>query len=92
MPLEQGLRLLFPKLEHFKYISVREHIPLEQGLRRRFLLLLLRLHSVREHIPLEQGLRRSVCFIIYFNTFLVREHIPLEQGLRPYFDASSPDI
>ena len=38
--------------------KVREHIPLEQGLR---LLLLLLLRSkfpwVREHIPLEQGLR-----------------------------------
>ena len=62
---------------------VREHIPLEQGLRRyhttdyrrKFL-------SVREHIPLEQGLRPEILFC-YPALDSVREHIPLEQGLRP---------
>ena len=78
--------------------QVRDHIPLEQGLR------LGRLdcdschESVRDHIPLEQGLRRcqsrqrpySIRTRIKTRgaalTWLrsgVRDHIPLEQGLRP---------
>ena len=62
---------------------VREHIPLEQGLRRHPTNNKERMiSSVREHIPLEQGLRPfKLCSE---NTVLciVREHIPLEQGLR----------
>ena len=62
---------------------VREHIPLEQGLRRRMLLEgdVLGI-SVREHIPLEQGLRRNVTLKTEKVRRGVREHIPLEQGLR----------
>ena len=37
---------------------VRDHIPLEQGLRQDFRLLQSLRNSVRDHIPLEQGLRR----------------------------------
>ena len=62
---------------------VRDHIPLEQGLRPgspaspstlRF--------SVRDHIPLEQGLRPAQSSPSWYST-RVRDHIPLEQGLRP---------
>ena len=61
---------------------VREHIPLEQGLRLGRELDVVRLSTeVREHIPLEQGLRPHSPSE-YFSAFLVREHIPLEQGLR----------
>ena len=68
--------------DHFLVFPVREHIPLEQGLRHEDLssfeeILVL----VREHIPLEQGLRlMSLCFLA--QEVDVREHIPLEQGLR----------
>ena len=37
--------------------QVREHIPLEQGLRPDYSLLVPTFQFVREHIPLEQGLR-----------------------------------
>ena len=40
-----------------RIIFVREHIPLEQGLRLRLTLWIPYYSSVREHIPLEQGLR-----------------------------------
>ena len=36
---------------------VRDHIPLEQGLRQILIELLVELFKVRDHIPLEQGLR-----------------------------------
>ena len=61
--------------------QVRDHIPLEQGLR------LGRLdcdschESVRDHIPLEQGLRRELK-PRSTRSYGVRDHIPLEQGLR----------
>ena len=63
--------------------SVRDHIPLEQGLR----LTLVRSSSsstvaVRDHIPLEQGLRQSVRQSATRLMTYVRDHIPLEQGLR----------
>ena len=38
---------------------VRDHIPLEQGLRLKLLKNKIRYACVRDHIPLEQGLRRS---------------------------------
>ena len=37
--------------------EVRDHIPLEQGLRLSLLFLMIELTTVRDHIPLEQGLR-----------------------------------
>ena len=62
--------------------NVRDHIPLEQGLR-------LNINSydefvkfVRDHIPLEQGLRLDTLNKKLDGTG-VRDHIPLEQGLRP---------
>ena len=64
-------------------MPVREHIPLEQGLRLRLALFakLMQIH-VREHIPLEQGLRQEKSFAMVTGGHAVREHIPLEQGLR----------
>ena len=65
------------------YILVREHIPLEQGLRRLYTRPERRFcRFVREHIPLEQGLRPISIIIVVSTSYRVREHIPLEQGLR----------
>ena len=44
--------------------TVREHIPLEQGLRPTSRSPLTRCQVVREHIPLEQGLRRCCTLIL----------------------------
>ena len=62
--------------------SVREHIPLEQGLRLIGVPSSLSGYSVREHIPLEQGLRPLFYKFKCVTIDPVREHIPLEQGLR----------
>ena len=62
-------------------LHVRDHIPLEQGLRRYSSQFLRSRPIVRDHIPLEQGLRLSVTIFDPF-TGRVRDHIPLEQGLR----------
>ena len=40
--------------------QVREHIPLEQGLRLTNRFLSVAILNVREHIPLEQGLRQYI--------------------------------
>ena len=62
---------------------VRDHIPLEQGLRHAGVHFVPRQGLiVRDHIPLEQGLRHGLSMAaLVINT--VRDHIPLEQGLRP---------
>ena len=66
----------------FHQAGVREHIPLEQGLRQLVLFYARQpISSVREHIPLEQGLRLRRRFNLA-HLRVVREHIPLEQGLR----------
>ena len=62
--------------------QLREHIPLQQGLRPPYPLLQGGLMHLREHIPLQQGLRREPHILHKFLTTL-REHIPLQQGLRP---------
>ena len=62
-------------------LTVRDHIPLEQGLRPVIPRQLDSPPSVRDHIPLEQGLRRGITPILVIVS-LVRDHIPLEQGLR----------
>ena len=44
----------------FICLKVRDHLPLQQGLRLFFHHLLLhRTHAVRDHLPLQQGLRQS---------------------------------
>ena len=60
---------------------VRDHIPLEQGLRPLRTSTGGRYVIVRDHIPLEQGLRLTL-YISAVASFIVRDHIPLEQGLR----------
>ena len=64
-------------------LGLRDHLPLEQGLRRaRNRLCRVGCHHLRDHLPLEQGLRladkaREVV------VSLLRDHLPLEQGLSP---------
>ncbi len=71
--------VLAPKLIDFG--CVRDHLPLQQGLRR-LKKVLLRDSEVRDHLPLQQGLRLPFQYIaIRFST--VRDHLPLQQGLRP---------
>ena len=60
---------------------VRDHIPLEQGLRHSYLIKAIVITTVRDHIPLEQGLRPK-CLQCASGSIYVRDHIPLEQGLR----------
>ena len=65
--------------------GVREHIPLEQGLRRSNDCQLLsftwgqRAYSIRTRIKTKARLCGE------YNLYTVREHIPLEQGLRLYW-------
>ena len=65
--------------------AVRDHIPLEQGLRHIRAQPSTMWSRVRDHIPLEQGLRRFRALIHGDVLFFVRDHIPLEQGLRRHF-------
>ena len=44
--------------KHIKIAIIREHIPLEQGLRHDGALPAIDDCFIREHIPLEQGLRQ----------------------------------
>ena len=68
-------------LRHPTAFPVRDHIPLEQGLRHFPWAKPCLSSIVRDHIPLEQGLRPAVrLFFRWLET--VRDHIPLEQGLR----------
>ena len=64
-------------------LSVRDHIPLEQGLRPILIQIDSNSMEVRDHIPLEQGLRLRSVLTIRNHDYFVRDHIPLEQGLRP---------
>ena len=45
-------------MQGIAFLIVRDHIPLEQGLRQEHGSMLERRNFVRDHIPLEQGLRR----------------------------------
>ena len=65
-------------------IIVRDHIPLEQGLRLATCSGIVLDFYVRDHIPLEQGLRLNRTSDVKVSTS-VRDHIPLEQGLRHFF-------
>ena len=67
-------------LSRGEYI-VRDHIPLEQGLRHCAISVTYCKTYVRDHIPLEQGLRPSYLAVVIMPN-PVRDHIPLEQGLR----------
>ena len=71
-------------LGQMQAVWVRDHRPLQQGLR---LTLLLRAASiceaVRDHRPLQQGLRRNN-WAASLRLEDVRDHRPLQQGLRPF--------
>ena len=61
-------------------IHVRDHLPLQQGLRRYGSKSYSIFTDVRDHLPLQQGLRQMCA-----NTKMklsVRDHLPLQQGLR----------
>ena len=62
-------------------LNVRDHIPLEQGLRHKNASVEEWDRKVRDHIPLEQGLRQDNGSH-HRSQLCVRDHIPLEQGLR----------
>ena len=70
-------------------LCVRDHIPLEQGLRPVADAVFTSPLDVRDHIPLEQGLRLCRTNPDGVLTLCVRDHIPLEQGLRPSTCVSS---
>ena len=68
----------------FCFAIVREHIPLEQGLRRGRILVEDFAKPVREHIPLEQGLRLRVREILEVSrsgqrAYSIRTRIKTEQ-------------
>ena len=63
-------------------MRVRDHIPLQQGLRLKCIDLVNRCHNVRDHIPLQQGLRPFAVLLLEGILLKVRDHIPLQQGLR----------
>ena len=61
-------------------VVVRDHIPLEQGLRPQPPKVIVLLQYVRDHIPLEQGLRLSTCtpvtlFVISQRPYSIRTRI-----------------
>ncbi len=65
-----------------KLTYVRDHHPLEQGLRQPPPHYKEQQYSVRDHHPLEQGLRHQHEFGEGGLPRVVRDHHPLEQGLR----------
>ena len=62
------------------HCTLREHYPLQQGLRPNCEVVFHLFLILREHYPLQQGLRR----LHIFDGILMdlREHYPLQQGLR----------
>ena len=68
-------------IDTYGLLFVRDHIPLEQGLRHWTRATFDPCWSVRDHIPLEQGLRHWTR-ATFDPCWSVRDHIPLEQGLR----------
>ena len=67
----------------FIFGKVREHIPLEQGLRRFQRLLTLSLFSRQRAYSIRTRIKTAVHHSANVGSDFVREHIPLEQGLRP---------
>ena len=62
---------------------VRDHLPLQQGLRPISCISDVDSCQVRDHLPLQQGLRPSPRGKTMSSLF-VRDHLPLQQGLRLY--------
>ena len=62
---------------------LREHLPLQQGLRPCLILEDEHVtHGLREHLPLQQGLRQPREDSKHLIFSELREHLPLQQGLR----------
>ena len=61
---------------------VRDHIPLEQGLRHHSVCNCEYRNKLRDHIPLKQGLRHITSWVFLHLFDDVQDHIPLKQGLR----------
>ena len=66
-------------------LLVRDHFPLQQGLRQSPLGLPAGFRRVRDHFPLQQGLRLLGSNFALFVGDIVRDHFPLQQGLRLKF-------
>ena len=62
--------------------ALKEHLPLQQGLRRDLFFWKLNHFLLREHLPLQQGLRPMDCVRNELEPEGLREHLPLQQGLR----------
>ena len=60
---------------------VRDHLPLQQGLRPLSTRVSNPQASVRDHLPLQQGLRQHIS-VNETIVNRVRDHLPLQQGLR----------
>ena len=63
------------------FFQVREHIPLEQGLRL-IIHIVVALNQGQRAYSIRTRIKTVISLIFSFNVFIVREHIPLEQGLR----------
>ena len=63
---------------------VRDHLPLQQGLRLSISTVRVAPSIVRDHLPLQQGLRLPVSALRITFAVTVRDHLPLQQGLRQY--------
>ncbi len=61
--------------------SVRDYLPLQQGLRPVTLRSLLQASTVRDYLPLQQGLRQYETPMARRRSD-VRDYLPLQQGLR----------
>ena len=68
-------------IEHGTRHYVRDHLPLQQGLRPAITIAGVR-SMVRDHLPLQQGLRRDKFDVLTTFCISVRDHSPLQQGLR----------
>ena len=64
-------------------MSVRDYLPLQQGLRPLSLLQTRQRREVRDYLPLQQGLRQGLTAVAVIDFFVVRDYLPLQQGLRP---------
>jgi len=62
--------------------EVRDHLPLQQGLRPKWFVCYVVVCFVRDHLPLQQGLRLPFG---KSDPCSARDHLPLQQGLRPCF-------
>ena len=65
-----------------EFVGLRDHLPLQQGLRLNITFLWYVLRRLRDHLPLQQGLRHLFMFPMDCLFQTLRDHLPLQQGLR----------